>query len=147
MDPSGRGIIVRGSVVQLSQIRTLIEQMAAQGPSSMQRSVRVVPIGSQSTFVQQAIGALYPQVTVTTSAVPTPAATGTTSDNGRSRSSRSNNNDEDSERAERFRRFMEFRERMFGGSGSSEGGRGGDRNENRDRGGDRGGDRGRRDND
>lgn len=132
LDPSGRGIIVRGSIVQISQIRSLVDQMAAQGPSTTQRTVRVVPTGGQSAFVQEAIGALYPQVTISTSTLPT-ATSGSTNDRDRGRSSRRGGSGDDDDRSDRYRRFMEFRERFWGG-GDRDGGRDRGRGSDRDRG-------------
>ncbi len=137
IDPTGRGIIVKGNVVQISQIRMLVEQMAAHGSSASERTVRVVPNGGQSSFVQQAIGALYPQVTISTTAAPV-ATSGSTEENDRSRRTRQRGSESvDEERAERIRRFMEMRDRFWGSSADPDGGR------NRDRDSERGRDRGR----
>lgn len=120
-DPSGRGLIVRGSTIQVMQIRTLVGQLALQGgPVDSQRTIRIVPVGSPNAqFVQQAIGALYPQVTV----ISTPnVASGATADSSESRRDRRRSEDrsqEDEDRAERIRRFMEMRDRFFGGGGDS----------------------------
>lgn len=129
-DPSGTGLIVNGNLSQISQIRSLVEQLGAQGMSSSQRTVRVVPVSSSSSpFVREAIGAMYPQISVSTTAATTSQPNG---------NSRSNEQNEDNDRSDRMRRF---RERFFGGSdGSSGGGRsfrsfggGGRRGSGRDR--------------
>jgi type II secretory pathway component GspD/PulD (secretin) len=127
VDPAGFGLIVRGSVVQISQIRSLIGQMADQGPSNSQKAARIVPVSSsgRSAFVQQAIGSLYPQVTISTTAAPRTSTSTTSAGNGFGRNGSSSSSTEDAERQERMRRFTEFRERLFGGFGSSRDGGGG----------------------
>jgi type II secretory pathway component GspD/PulD (secretin) len=120
LDPSGRGLMIRGNVSQIAQIRSLVDQLGAAGPYQSQQTMRLVPVSSSSSaFVQQAIGALYPQVTVTRSEQPESSSTSSTSrggDRGRNRSS------EDAERAARIQRFMEMRARFGGfGRGPSDG--------------------------
>jgi hypothetical protein len=132
-DPSAMGLIVKGNAGQIGQIRSLVDQLAVQGPTESQRAVQLVPVSSgSSAFVQEAIGALYPQITVTTSET-TDGASSTASRDGRSRSG------EERERDERFRRFME-RARMgdFLGRGFGRGRGGDNRDGNRGRN-DRGG--------
>jgi type II secretory pathway component GspD/PulD (secretin) len=125
-DPSGRGLLVRGSVNQIMQIRSLVSQLATQDPLESQRSVRIVPVRSPSTtFVQETIGTLYPQVTVIKAPQPeTKESSGSSSDRRRDSRRSSDSSDEDQERAERIRRFMEMRERF---SRDSDSGRGRDR--------------------
>jgi type II secretory pathway component GspD/PulD (secretin) len=120
-DPSGRGLIVRGSASQVMQIRALVGQLALQGgPVASQRTIRIVPVGSPNgQFVQQAISALYPQVTVINTPDVASNATSGSSDNGRDRRSSGERSSEDQERAERIRRFMEMRDRWVGGGDSS----------------------------
>lgn len=120
-DPSGRGLIVRGSASQVMQIRALVGQLALQGgPVASQRTIRIVPVGSPNgAFVQQAIGALYPQVTVINTPEVASNATAGSSGNGRDRRRSGERSPEDQERADRIRRFMEMRERWSGGGDSS----------------------------
>jgi type II secretory pathway component GspD/PulD (secretin) len=119
LDPSGRGLMIRGNASQIAQIRSLVDQLGAAGPYQSQQTMRLVPVSSSSSaFVQQAIGALYPQVTVTPSEQSESSSTSRGGDRGRSSSS------DDAERAARIQRYMEMRAR-FGsfGRGSSDGGR------------------------
>jgi type II secretory pathway component GspD/PulD (secretin) len=123
LDPSGRGLMVRGNAIQIAQIRSLVEQLDASGPYQSQQAVRLVPVSSSSTdFLQQAVGALYPQVTINPSAQAEGSSAASTARGGnRGRGSSS----EDAERAARIQRFMEMRARFGGfGRGSSDRGRG-----------------------
>ncbi len=119
LDPSGRGLMIRGNASQIAQIRSLVDQLGAAGPYQSQHAVRVVPVSSNSSaFVQQAIGALYPQVTITRSEQPPSSSTSRGRDRSRNQSSA------DAERAARIQRFMEMRARFGGfGRGPSDGGR------------------------
>jgi len=146
LDPSGQGLMIRGNASQIAQIRSLVDQLGAAGPYESQQAVRLVPVSSNnSAYLQQAIGALYPQVTVIESEQPESSSSSGGSSSSRSRDRSRNSSSEDAERAERIRRFMEMRARFGGfGRGSSDSGRdsgrgGGDRGRS-DRG---GGDRGR----
>ncbi|MEO2049905.1 MAG: secretin N-terminal domain-containing protein [Pirellulales bacterium] len=141
LDPSGRGLMIRGNASQIAQIRSLVDQLGAGDPYDSQQAVRLVPISSSnSAYLQQTIGALYPQITIVKSE-QTAENSSTSRDRSRDRGSSS----EDAERAERIRRYMEMRARYGGfgrdygrgdsGRGGSDRGRGGS-----DRG---GGDRGR----
>lgn len=118
-DPSGRSLIVRGSVTQIQMVQTMIDSLAAQGPyESSGRAVRVVGTGAASTaFMQQTIGTLLPQVTFTP-APQTNSNNQSSSQNSRSDRNRGSSNGDD----DRARRMMEFRERFFGGGGFGRGG-------------------------
>ena len=74
--------------------------------------VRVVA-SDNAAVVAETLDALFPQVTISTTASP-PGQPGSTT---RSSSSRGQSGNADAERAERIRRFMEFRERMLRGGG------------------------------
>ena len=133
VDPSGRGLIVRGDAVQIAQIQRLVAQMAEAGPADVQRTVQVVPINAGSSdLLQSTIGALYPQVTFGPADEEAEGSNGRSSDS-RGRGGRSESGErsrEDADRAERIRRWMEMRARFFGGGrdGGDRGGRGrGDR--------------------
>ena len=136
LDPSGQGLMIRGNASQIAQIRSLVDQLGTADALDSQQTVRLVPVStSSSDYLQQAIGALYPQVTVTTSEQT--ESSNESSSRGRDRGR--GNSDENSERAERIRRFMEMRSRFGGfGDGGRGSGRGGEGRGRGDRGGDRG---------
>lgn len=118
LDPSGRSLIVRGSVNQIMQIRMLVDQLSAQGPSDSKPSVTVVGVDAgSSAFVRQTIGALYPQITISTTE-PSQVQSAGRDRSGRRSSTRSSKRD-DAERAERIRRFLEMRQRFLQSSSSS----------------------------
>lgn len=123
VDPSGRGLIVKGSVAQIGQVRSFVDQLALAGPYRPQpRTSRLVPVAStNSPAVQDAIVALYPQVTVTKAEVTEESTSA--SSNQENRRSRGEQRNRDREREERIRRFMEWRSRMFGGGRESGAGR------------------------
>jgi type II secretory pathway component GspD/PulD (secretin) len=119
-DPSGRSLIVRGSVSQIQMVQSMIDSLEKQGPyESSGRAVQVVGSGAASTaFMQQTISSLLPQVTFTAAPQTTNNNNQSSSRNSRSnRNSQSSNGDDD-----RARRMMEFRERFFGGGGFNRGG-------------------------
>ena len=119
-DPSGRGLIVRGSTSQVMQIRLLVGQLALQEPIQSQRTIRIVPSGSPNgQFVQQALSALYPQVTVINTPDVASNTTAGSADDRRERRRSEERSRDDEERVERIRRFMEMRDRFFGGGDSS----------------------------
>ena len=90
MDPSGQSVIVRGDAIQIQMVRTMIDQLAKQGPAAEPpagQSVRIIPPGAASTeFMQNALGVLYPQITFTAAETKT---TNNSRNSGNSRSSSS----------------------------------------------------------
>ncbi len=119
-DPTGRNLIVKGSVNQIQQIRSLVEQLAEEGPDDSRQAVRVIGVGSgSSAFVQQTISALYPQVTISST-----GTAGSQPANGSSRDARSSrpgpsgsSNDAAAERAAQIQRLRAMRSRFSGGGG------------------------------
>lgn len=127
--PDGRHLIVRGTIAQIDQIRTLLDNYAILGGGSgsrepdyaydSQSTVRIIRT-QNSTALADTVRSMFPQVTVST--------TSPVAQNESSRGSRSGSNggssgrsSEDEERAERIRRFMEMRDRFMGGSSSGGG--------------------------
>jgi len=111
-DPTGRNLIVKGSVNQIQQIRSLVEQLAEEGPDDSRQAVRVIGVGSgSSAFVQQTISALYPQVTISSTETSSDQSANRSSRDSRSsrRSSNRSSRDADAERAAQIQRLREMR--------------------------------------